>query len=247
VTAGLSRGGKSRYPEPIATGLPMLTIIPALLSAADLAAITADLDAAGWADGRSTAGARAGAVKANQQLAPDDPVARRWAAPLQQALLRHAGFIAAALPLRTLPPLFSRYGVGDHYGPHIDNAISRPGQVMVRSDLAATLFLSDPASYDGGALQIETSFGPQRARLAAGDLLLYPATSRHQVEPITRGTRLAAIFWIQSMVRDAAARALLLELDQTIQALAIKLGQTDPHVVSLTGTYHNLIRMWAET
>jgi PKHD-type hydroxylase len=225
----------------------MLTIIPALLSAADLAAVTADLGAAGWVDGRATAGARAAAVKANQQLAADDQVALRWAPLLQQALLRQSRFIAAALPLRTLPPLFSLYGPGDHYGPHIDNAIRPAGPVTVRTDLAATLFLSDPAGYDGGALHIETSLGPQRVKLAAGDLLLYPATTRHEVEAVTRGTRLAAIFWVQSMVRDAAARALLFDLDQTIQALAARHGQNDPHVVSLTGTYHNLVRFWAET
>jgi PKHD-type hydroxylase len=225
----------------------MLTVIPALLSATDLAAIGADLAGAGWVDGRATAGARAAAVKANSQLAAEDPVAQRWGPPLQQALLRHPRFIAAALPLRLLPPLFSRYGDGDHYGPHIDNAIRPVGQLTVRTDLAATLFLSDPAGYDGGALNIDTSLGPQRVKLAAGDLLLYPATSRHQVETVSRGTRLAAIFWVQSMVRDAAARALLFDLDQTIQALAADRGQADAQVVALTGTYHNLIRMWAET
>jgi PKHD-type hydroxylase len=225
----------------------MLTIIPAILSPAELASIHDDLTGAGWADGRATAGARAAAVKANSQLAAEDPVAQRWTAPLQQALLRHPRFIAAALPLRLLPPLFSRYTNGDHYGPHIDNAIRPVGQLTVRTDLAATLFLSDPASYDGGALCIETSLGPQRVKLAAGDLLLYPATSLHQVEAVTRGIRLAAIFWVQSMIRDAAARALLFDLDQTIQSLAADRGQADPQVMALTGTYHNLVRMWAET
>jgi PKHD-type hydroxylase len=225
----------------------MLTIIPGLLAKADLAAITADIAAADWADGRATAGARAAAVKLNRQLAPDDPVALRWAPLLQQALARQARFISAALPLRTLPPLFSRYDPGDHYGLHVDNAIRPAGQLTVRTDVAATLFLSDPASYDGGALHIETSVGPQRVKLNAGDLLLYPATTRHQVEPITRGVRFAAIFWAQSMVRDAAARALLFDLDETIQALAAAHGQSNSHVVTLTGTYHNLIRMWGET
>lgn len=225
----------------------MLTIIPALLGAADLAAIRADLADAPWADGRTTAGARAAAVKANRQLPGDAPAAQRWAGPVQAALVRHPRFIAAALPLRTLPPLFSRYTSGDHYGPHIDNAIHPAGAVTVRTDLAATLFLSDPDSYDGGDLAIETSLGVQRVRLAAGDLLLYPANTRHQVNPVTRGTRLAAIFWVQSMVRDHAARALLFDLDQTVQGLAATLGQTDPHVVALTGTYHNLLRLLAET
>jgi PKHD-type hydroxylase len=225
----------------------MLTIIPAVLSASDLALISADLASAGWVDGRATAGARAAAVKTNAQLPPDAAVAQKWAGPIQQALARHPQFIAAALPLRTLPPMFSRYGPGDHYGPHIDNAIRPVGAVTVRTDLAATLFLSEPTSYDGGALHIETSLGPNRVRLNAGDLLLYPANTRHQVEPVTRGNRLAAIFWVQSMVRDASQRALLFDLDQTIQALAAAHGQTNAQVVALTGTYHNLLRIWAET
>lgn len=225
----------------------MLTIIPALLSAAELAAIRAELDSARWSDGRATAGARAAAVKANEQLPADDPAAQKWAAHIAQALSRQVRFIAAALPLRTLPALFSRYADGGHYGTHIDNAIRPAGAVTVRTDLAATLFLADPGSYDGGELTIETGLGVQRFKLDAGDVLLYPATTRHQVEPVTRGTRLAAIFWVQSMVRDHAARALLFDLDQSIQSLAAQLGSNDARVVALTGTYHNLLRQWAET
>lgn len=225
----------------------MLTIIPAVLSSSDLDAIRADLAGAVWADGRATAGARAAAVKANEQLPPDCAIGQKWAAHIQQALAHQIRYIAAALPLRTLPPLFSRYADGAHYGTHVDNAIRPAGGVTVRTDLAATLFLADPGSYDGGELTIETSLGVQRFKLNAGDMLLYPATTRHQVEPVTRGSRLAAIFWVQSMVRDHAARALLFDLDQTIQSLAPRLGGNDAHVVALTGTYHNLLRLWAET
>ena len=225
----------------------MLTIIPAVLSATDLAAIRADLDAAGWADGRATAGPAAARVKANEQLPVGAPEAQKWAAHILQLLARNPRFVAAALPLRTLPPLFSRYQDGGHYGPHVDNAIHPATSFTVRTDLAATLFLSPPDSYIGGELVIETSLGVQRAKLAAGDLLLYPATTRHQVEAVTSGARLAAIFWVQSLVRNHASRALLHDLDQTIQSLGGKLGSTDPHVTALTGTYHNLLREWAET
>lgn len=225
----------------------MLTIIPAVLSGADLAELRADLGAAAWSDGRVTAGARAAAVKANDQLPGDAPVALKWAPLLLDRLLRHPRFVSAALPLRTLPPLFNRYQGGGHYGTHIDNSIRPAGAVTVRTDLAATLFLADPAGYSGGELTIETGLGVQRFKLAAGDLLLYPATTRHQVEAVVEGSRLAAIFWVQSLVRDHAARALLFDLDATIQTLAGRLGSNDAQVVALTGTYHNLVRHWAET
>lgn len=225
----------------------MLTLIPAVLSAAELAAIRADLDAAPWADGRATAGASAASVKANQQLPPAAPAAQLWSAHILGNLAKITRFTAAALPLRTLPPLFSRYQDGGHYGVHVDNAIHLMPGVTVRTDLAATLFLSPPDSYDGGELTIETSLGMQRFKLSAGDLLLYPANTRHQVTPVTRGTRLAAILWVQSLVRNHASRALLHDLDQTIQSLGGKLGRTDPHVTALNGTYHNLLREWAET
>ena len=225
----------------------MLTIIPAVLSAADLAAINRDLDSAAWVDGRVTAGPTAARVKANEQLPATAPAAQQWAAHILQALSGNPRFVAAALPLRTLPPLFSRYHDGASYGGHVDNAIHPTASFTVRTDPAATLFLSPPASYDGGELSIETSLGVQRAKLSAGDLLVYPATTRHQVEPVTRGTRLAAVFWVQSLVRSHASRALLYDLDRTIQSLGTKLGTTDTHVTALTGTYHNLLREWAET
>lgn len=225
----------------------MLTIIPSLLTDAELSAIRSDLAAASWTDGRATAGTRAAAVKANQQLPAESPVAQKWAAKLLQSLTRNPQFIAAALPRRVVQPMFSRYQDGDHYGTHVDNALRPSGAVMVRTDLAATLFLADPHSYDGGELAIETGLGTQRFKLGSGDLLLYPATTRHQVEPVTRGTRLAGIFWVESMVRDHAARSLLFDLDQTIQNLGARLGSNDPPIVALSGIYHNLLRQWAET
>jgi PKHD-type hydroxylase len=226
---------------------PMLIIIPAVLPPAELDALRADFETAPWADGRQTAGPRSAAVKANEQVPMEAAAAQKWSARILDALGRSPRFVSAALPLRTLPPLFSRYRDGGHYGTHIDNAIRPFGGGAVRTDLAATLFLGDPGSYDGGELTIETSFGVQRCKLPAGDMVLYPATSRHQVEPVTRGHRLAGIIWVQSMVRDDAARALLFDLDQTILSLGATLGGNDRHVVALTGTYHNLVRRWAET
>jgi PKHD-type hydroxylase len=157
-------------------------------------------------------------------------------------------FVAAALPLKVYPPLFNRYAGGDTFGSHIDSAIRirRGSDFRVRSDLSATLFLADPDSYDGGELVIEDSFGEQRVKLPAGHMVLYPASSVHRVEPVTRGTRIASFFWVQSMVRDDGARRILFELDQAVQDVAGRLGQGDPAAVRLTGTYHNLLRKWAD-
>jgi len=157
-------------------------------------------------------------------------------------------FVAAALPLKVYPPLFNRYAGGDTFGAHVDSAIRirRGSDFRVRSDLSATLFLSDPESYDGGELVIEDQFGEQRVKLPAGHMVLYPASSVHRVEPVTRGARVASFFWIQSMIRDDGARRILFELDQAVQDVAARLGQDDPAVVRLTGTYHNLLRKWAD-
>lgn len=222
-------------------------IIRGVLDKAALAAITADLAGAGWADGRATTGAQSAAVKRNRQLPEDDPVAMAWSQHILQALARQPLFIASALPLRTLAPLFSRYESGDGFGSHIDNAIRPIGAVMVRTDLAATLFLSAPESYDGGALAIETPAGNQRFKLAAGDMLLYPAGSRHAVEPVTAGARLAGVLWVQSLVRDAGARAMLFDLDMAVQALGARIGANDPQILALTSVYHNLLRRWADS
>jgi PKHD-type hydroxylase len=226
----------------------MLLCIPNVLTLDEVALIRDRIDATDWTDGRTTAGTQSSAVKRNRQL-PETSETARWASDLVlDALGRAQMFVSAALPHKTFPPLFNRYEVGDGFGLHIDNAIRpvRGTSVKVRTDLSATLFLSDPAEYDGGTLEIETAFGAQSVKLPAGHLVLYPASSLHQVTPITRGRRVASFFWVQSMVRDESDRAILFDLDQTIQGLASASGSNDPNVVRLTGLYHNLLRKWAE-
>jgi PKHD-type hydroxylase len=225
----------------------MVTIIQNFLGGDELAACRAELEGAGWVDGKTTAGKQSASVKANRQLPPDSRASREWSARILELLGQNLAFVSAALPDKILPPMFNRYGEGEHYGLHVDNSI-RTGTngAKLRSDLSATLFLSDPASYDGGELLIETSFGTPSVKLPAGSLVIYPASSRHRVAPVTRGERLAAIFWVQSMVRDDAARTMLRELDVTVQALTAEHGHTNRHVVTLTGMYHNLLRLWAE-
>jgi PKHD-type hydroxylase len=226
----------------------MLLCIPDVLTADEVALIRDRIDAADWSDGRVTAGSQSGTVKRNRQL-PEASETARWASDVvTDALGRAQTFVSAALPHKTFPPLFNRYEVGDGFGLHIDNAIRpiRGTSVKIRTDLSATLFLSDPGEYDGGELEIETAFGAQSVKLPAGHLVLYPASSLHRVTPITRGTRVASFFWVQSMVRDDNDRALLFDLDQTIQSLSALSGANDSNVVRLTGLYHNLLRKWAD-
>ena len=227
----------------------MLTIVPRILTANEAARCREDLAAADWRDGRITAGEQSGAVKDNAQLAEDSPVARKWGDRILDALGAAPLFVSAALPHRTYPPLFNRYAGGQSFGLHVDNAIRpiRGAPVKLRTDLAATLFLAAPESYDGGELVMEGAFGAQTVKLAAGDMVLYPASSLHKVMPVTRGARIAAFFWVQSMIRDDTDRALLFDLDQTIQSLAAMRGMNAPEVVRLTGIYHNLLRRWADT
>lgn len=227
--------------------LRMLITLADVLDGAELADLRSDLEAATWVDGEHSTGRQGREVKRNSQIARGDPLNQRWAQPIGQALGRSKPFMRAARPLHTLPPLFSRYEGGDAYGIHVDNAMRTAGSVNVRADLAATLFLSDPQSYDGGELSIETRFGPQTVKLPAGHMVLYPASSRHQVTPVTRGCRLAAIFWIQSMVRDDAKRELLFDLDEATRSLGDELGLNDPRVLTLSNTYQNLLRRWVET
>lgn len=225
----------------------MLVHIPNVLSAEVLAECRTRLTDAAWADGRHTAGYLSRGVKHNAQLPDNDPIARRLGASILAALEDNARFMAAALPLKVLPPLFNRYESGDAYGPHIDGAI-RPvtdTTQRVRTDLAATLFLSPPESYDGGELTVADTFGERSIKLPAGDMVVYPGTSVHRVAPVTRGTRLAAFFWIQSMVRDNTQRTILFELDNAIQKLAQDVP-THPALVELAGVYHNLLRSWAD-
>lgn len=226
----------------------MLIAIPDVLDANGVAKIRALIDAAEWIDGNATSGHQSALAKKNEQLPEDSAIAREAGSLVLDALSAAPLFVAAALPLKVYPPLFNRYAGGDTFGAHVDSAIRirRGSDFRVRSDLSATLFLADPDSYDGGELVIEDLFGEQRVKLPAGHMVLYPASSVHRVEPVTRGARVASFFWIQSMVRDDAARRILFELDQAVQDVASRLGQADPAAVRLTGTYHNLLRRWAD-
>jgi PKHD-type hydroxylase len=227
----------------------MLLAIPSLLDAAQLAQLRSVVEAGEWRDGRATAGVQSALAKHNLQLANDGEAARAAGEIVLRALGANALFQSAALPRRIVPPLFNRYDASDghRFGEHVDNALrSIPGGGRIRTDVSATLFLSDPADYDGGELVIEDSYGAHSVKLAAGDMILYPSTSLHRVEPVTRGSRLASFFWIESMVREDSQRTLLLDMDASVRTLAGEVGDDHPAVVSLTGTYHNLLRRWAD-
>ncbi|RYZ73320.1 MAG: Fe2+-dependent dioxygenase [Lysobacteraceae bacterium] len=227
----------------------MLLNIPDVLDARQLAEFRARLDSADWADGRITAGHQSAKAKDNIQLPEDSPVARELGAAVLQALSRNSTFFSAALPRRVYPPLFNRYTAGQSFGFHVDNAIryDRSGghPEPVRTDLSATLFLSDPDEYDGGELVIEDTYGTHRVKLPAGHLVLYPGTSLHKVTPVTRGARTASFFWIQSMVRDDTQRRLMFDLDVSIRQLTVAVPE-HPSLIQLTGVYHNLLRQWSE-
>ena len=222
----------------------MLIPVENVLDATEVAAFRARLADAPWTDGRITAGHQSAQVKRNIQLPADCAEARELSDAIVAKLERHALFVTAALPRRVFPPLFNRYDVGMGFGNHIDNALRGEGD-RIRTDLSATLFLSNPDEYDGGALVIEDFFGTHAVKLPAGSMVLYPSSSVHRVETVTRGSRVAAFFWIQSLVRDAARRRILLELDLAIQGLRRRHGEA-PELVNLSGIYHNLLRDWAE-
>ena len=228
----------------------MLIRIAQVLSGAELEIVRGRLDAAAWGDGRVTAGPQSALAKRNEQLAQDDPGALAVQAMVLSALERNPTFFAAALPKRIFPPLFNRYaGSLDRFGAHVDNAVRfLPGKrhERVRTDVSATLFLSDPESYDGGELVVEDTFGEHAVKFAAGDMVLYPGTSVHRVEPVTRGERVASFFWIESMVRSDEQRRLLFDMDRHLMHLREAVGEADPAVIGLTGTYHNLLRFWAD-
>jgi PKHD-type hydroxylase len=225
----------------------VLVKIPAVLSAADAAAMRTRLEAGEWVDGRVTAGAQSALAKHNLQLPEDAPMAREFGGRILDALGRNPAFISAALPLKVFPPLFNRYDTGMRFDDHVDNAIriTADGR-RVRTDLSATLFLTDPDAYDGGELVITDTFGEHAVKPSAGDLVVYPGSSLHRVREVTRGARWAAFFWVQSMVRSDEPRALLHRLDADVAALRERLGDDDPQALSLTGAYHNLLRLWAE-
>jgi PKHD-type hydroxylase len=226
----------------------MLICIPDVLSKADVVEFRAVMDAAEWEDGRSTAGSQSAEVKKNEQLPPNSEVSRKLGERVIRALTANPLFVAAAIPLHIFPPLFNRYGVGQHFGVHVDNAVrgDHLTGARIRTDLSVTLFLSEPDEYDGGELVVEDYYGSHEVKLPAGQLVLYPATSLHTVTPITRGVRVASFFWLQSMIRDAHARSMIFDLDTAIQGLVGRLGRNDAEVVKLSGLYHNLIRYWAE-
>lgn len=225
----------------------MLLHVPDVLTPDQVAEARDLIDNATWIDGNVTAGFQSAKAKDNMQIPEEHPAAREVGDMVLRALQQNALFIAAALPLKVFPPLFNRYGGGQSFGTHVDNAIRQvPGTPhRVRTDLSATLFLSAPDEYDGGDLSVEDTYGVHRVKLPAGHLILYPATSLHHVTPVTRGARVASFFWIQSMIRDDAARTLLFDLDSAIQALGRDV-QDHPASVQLTGIYHNLLRRWAD-
>ena len=229
----------------------MLLRIPGVLDPEQVRMVRKRLDEAGeaWVDGRATAGHQGARVKHNLQIAEDSAIASELGATILEALERNPLFLSAALPARIYPPLFNRYesAAGMHFGTHVDGAVRLlPGTgTKIRTDISATLFISAPEEYDGGELLIDDTYGTHTAKLPAGDMALYPSTSLHRVTPVTRGTRIASFFWIQSLVRDDAQRALLFDLDMAV----VRLTQAAPaheSLVSLTGCYHNLLRMWAE-
>ena len=226
----------------------MLLTIPNVLTPEAAAKLRETILAAEWVDGNATSGAGAASVKNNRQLPEDGAVTRAAQAEVTAALMDNAAFLSAALPHSVFPPLFNRYGGGEQFGLHVDNAIRfhRGTGARIRTDLSATLFLTDPADYDGGELQIEGSFGTASYKLPAGHMILYPSTSLHRVTPVTRGERVSCFFWLQSLVADHSAREMLYDLDQTVQVLTEERGKADPQVLRLTAIYHNLVRRWAE-
>ena len=228
----------------------MLVAIPQALNADQLQAVRARLEAAGdaWVDGRASAGYQGAPVKHNEQVDERASVAAECQAIILGALERHPRFISAVLPNEVYPPMFNRYGPGMTFGAHVDGSVRihpHTGRKL-RTDVSATLFLNEPSEYDGGELVVHDAYGAHRVKLAAGDLVIYPATSLHEVTPITRGRRLASFFWVQSLVRDDAQRAMLFDLDNAIQRLN-QSGADDEARRSLIGIYHNLMRQWSET
>jgi PKHD-type hydroxylase len=225
----------------------MLIQIPEVLSPETVATFRKRLEGASWIDGSVTAGHQSRLAKNNMQIAETDPVATELGDVILESLERNPLFVAAALPRKIFPPLFNRYSGGQNFGTHVDNAIRQVNgtEHRVRTDLSATLFFSDPDEYEGGELVVEDNYGVQSVKLPAGSMILYPASSLHHVTPVTKGTRIASFFWIQSMVRDDGQRTLLFDLDTAIQRLAAE-SPEHASVIQLTGVYHNLLRRWAE-
>ena len=225
----------------------MLLHIPEILSKAEVQAVLAHLDQADWVDGRATVGDQGAKVKRNRQLPVDSPMALELGELILKRLYANRLFMAAALPLRSVPPLFNAYKGGEEYGFHVDGAIRQLpfGNLSLRTDLSSTLFLSDPEEYEGGELIVQDTYGSHEVKLPAGDLILYPSSSLHRVAAVTEGERVCSFFWTQSLVRDHVKRGLLYEMDSSITNLRQQLGDSQ-EVLSLTGVYHNLLRQWSE-
>lgn len=226
----------------------MLLHVPQVLNPDELLQLQTLMAKAEWTDGKVTAGTQSAQVKRNMQL-PEASIETEEARQIVlKALSRNALFFSAALPKKIYPPLFNQYREGMDFGAHIDNAVRTHAAsgMHVRTDVSCTLFLADPDSYEGGELVVEDTYGHQMVKLPAGDMVLYPGTSLHHVRPVTRGARLASFFWLQSMIRDDAQRTLLFDMDAAIATLRQQMGDTSA-VIRLTGNYHNLIRMWADT
>lgn len=226
----------------------MLLVIEDVFTSDEAQAFHRQLSDSSWVDGKLSAGAQAASVKHNEHLDDRIDVAAGIGKAILQRLSNHPQFVSAALPRHILPPKFNRYTGGGQYGAHVDGSImGMPDGSLIRTDLSATVFLSAPEDYDGGELVIDTRFGSQQVKLDAGDLVLYPSTSLHCVNPVTAGARISSIFWIQSLVRDNQQREILYDLDQSVQSITQEKGAGDSDVSRLTGIYHNLLRCWAET
>lgn len=227
----------------------MLLHVKQVLTPDEVTRARAILASASWGDGKITAGAQSAVAKNNEQLPEEAEQSQQVQAMVLAGLQRHQVFFSAALPKHISPPLFNRYGGSSNsFGNHVDGAVRylRNGAGRVRTDISCTLFLSDPTDYDGGELVVEDTFGEQQVKLPAGDMVLYPGTSVHRVLPVTRGYRIGAYFWIQSMIRSDEQRRLLFDMDGHLMSLRTRFGEADPAVIGLTGTYHNLLRTWLD-
>ena len=226
----------------------MIHHIPTVLSKEQVQYFRTEMDKIEWVNGKVTAGTLSATVKQNQQLSEDHPLTHHLSKIILESLGEHPLFLSAAIPLDIIPPLFNRYENNESFGFHVDNSIRRirGTKERLRTDLSCTVFLSEPDEYEGGELVIEDTYGYHEVKLPAGDMILYPSTSLHEVTAITYGCRVASFFWVQSMIRDDAERHMLFDLDQTIQKLRMQLGDTHQEVIKLTSMYHNLMRKWAE-
>ncbi len=227
----------------------MMLRIPNALTKTQVAECRAIIDAAEWIDGNVTSGHQSREAKSNMQLPERSEASRKAGDLILRALEHSALFVAGALPLKVFPPLFNRYAGGQLFDTHVDNAMRelKGTNFRIRSDLSATLFLTEPEAYDGGELVVEDTYGTHSVKLPAGDLIIYPASSLHHVTPVTKGARVSSFFWLQSMVREDAARGLLFDLDMATRRVAAEKGHKDPTVIQLTGIYHNLLRRWGDS